>query len=845
MSVSAAEAPVAGKVVPRATARLQFNKDFTFEQACEVVPYLSRLGISHVYASPILAARPGSMHGYDTIDPTRINPELGGVVGLAHLSDALRQHKMGLIVDIVPNHMAAAAENPWWWDVLRQGRASPYATFFDIDWEDPDPELHGRLLLPVLGDKLEACLERNELRLDSEAGAPVLRYFDQRFPIDPATPAGGEALPALLRKQHYQLSHWREAAWRIDWRRFFDINQLVALCMDRAPVFTACHGLILDLVRQRVIDGVRVDHVDGLAAPIAYCRQLRGALERAGNGREPYLAIEKILASGEHLSADWPVDGTTGYDFMEQVAALLHDPRGKIALTRLWRDVSRDAHDFDSVATHARYEILQRLFPKQLERLAAVTRAAAGSEIDPGALRAALAALLAAMRCYRLYGDARGFDRADRQALDLAIGAARQVGARDDALEAVVEAIPHAAVRQRFGQLSATLAAKAVEDTAFYRYHRLISRNEVGGDPGCLAISVEAFHAEAGQRHDRFPSAMLATATHDQKRGEDVRARLAVLSEIADEWADLARRWLAALPPPDPKAGLMILQTVIGAWPLGLAASHRYGLERYHERLAGWLVKALREAKQQTSWDRPDETFEQAAREYLAQLLDADREIVREIEQFVIRIAPAGALNGLSQTLLRLTVPGVPDLYQGTELWDFSLVDPDNRRPVDFRLRMDALRSENQPAAALLPDWRDGRIKQALIARLLAVRKREPRLFSAGSYEPLAASGPRAEHIVCFLRRLEHAALLVVAPRWMAQPLLGATMPGIPASFWEGTTIVLPEALRDRSARNLLNDDAPIGAGALTRLLSPLPLAVLELRRARPLSPGPRYSLPS
>ncbi|HVT53097.1 MAG TPA: malto-oligosyltrehalose synthase [Dongiaceae bacterium] len=805
------------KVVPRATMRLQLNKDFTFDQARAVVPYLAKLGISHVYASPILAARPGSMHSYDTVDPTRINPELGGREGLRRFSEELRRHDMGLIVDIVPNHMAATAENPWWWDVLLHGRSSRYATFFDIDWEDPDPELHGKLLLPVLGDRLDACIARGEIKLDRERGAPILRYFDQRFPIDPATIAGSEALPHLLQRQHYRLSHWREAAWRIDWRRFFDINQLVALCVDREAVFAPCHGLILDLVRAGVIDGVRVDHVDGLAAPIAYCRHLREALRAAGDGRDPYLVVEKILASDERLSADWPVDGTTGYDFMDRVAALLHDPRGEAALTALWQETSGDTRDFDEVAKDARHEILLRLFPKQLDRLMAIARVASGAEIEP----AAMVALLAAMRRYRLYGDARGFDQADTEALAAAIERARQAGVQQDALEAIRGAIPHAAVRQRFGQLSATLAAKAVEDTAFYRYHRLISRNEVGGDPGLLAIPVEDFHADAAHRRERFPAAMLATATHDQKRGEDVRARLAVLSEMAEEWAGQARRWLAALPPPDPKVGLMILQTVIGAWPL-----EQDGMATYQERLSAWLVKALREGKQQTSWERPDEGFERSALDYLAQLLQAAGS---ELGRFADRIAAAGAINGLAQTLLRLTVPGVPDLYQGTEFWDLSLVDPDNRRPVDFEARTNAMQADRS-IDALLPDWRDGRIKQALIAKLLDARRRQPRLFSEGSYEPVAVAGPRAEHIVAFLRRVDDAALLVLAPRWMAQPLLGAKAPSVPAAFWEGTTITLPEGLRGQGGRNLPERRAQKNdVVGVEGLLSPLPIAAIEL----------------
>jgi malto-oligosyltrehalose synthase len=822
-----------GKVVPRATARLQFNREFTFDQAREILPYVAKLGISHVYASPILAARPGSTHGYDTTDPTRINPELGGEEGLARLSEALRRLEMGLIIDIVPNHMAADAANPWWWDVLLNGRASRYGAFFDIDWEDPDPELHGKILLPVLGDRLEACLDRGEIKLTDDRAEPELRYFDQRFPIDPKTlsgetPAGAEALLRLLGSQHYLLSPWREAAWRIDWRRFFDINQLVALSMDREPVFEASHGLVLDLVRQGVIDGVRVDHVDGLAAPLAYCRRLREALRQAGGGREPYLVIEKILASDEELGADWQVDGTTGYDFMEQVSALLHDPRGEAPLDALWQAVSGDARSFDAVAADARNEILMRLFPKQLDRLITLMRVASGADADHGALRTAVIALLAAMRRYRFYGDARGFDASDSQALEAAIATANGAGAPAESLEIVRAALGHAAVRQRFGQLSATLAAKAVEDTAFYRYHRLISRNEVGGDPALLSMPVADFHQKAGGRRDRFPAAMLTTATHDQKRGEDVRARLAVLSEIGDEWSAVVRRWLEMLPPPDPSVGLMILQTVIGAWPLDLRASDEAGRKLFRERLSTWLVKALREAKGRTSWDRPDETFERASLDHLRDLTEGRGGVLPELESFVARVAPAGAVNSLAQTMLRLTQPGVPDLYQGTEFWDFSLVDPDNRRPVDFAARVSGLETEASPAA-LISDWRDGRIKQAIIARLLDSRRRNPGLFAGGSYEPVPVSGPRADHVVAFLRQDGRTALLVLASRWMSAPLLGAATLDVSRAFWEGTTVTLPRGVQHLRARDLLLDRTlEARSPDLSGLLSPLPLAAVE-----------------
>jgi malto-oligosyltrehalose synthase len=794
--------------IPRATARLQLHRDFTFDAAVKIVPYLSKLGISHIYASPILSARPGSTHGYDTIDPTAINPELGGAAGLDRLSEALRRHEMGLIIDIVPNHMAAIAENPWWWDVLRSGSASRYADYFDIDWEDPDPALHGKVLLPCLGDTLEACLARGEITIAGDE----IRYFDQRFPIDPRSDKAAD-LPALLQRQNYCLTFWREAATQINWRRFFDINQLVALRMDRDAVFQDYHRLILDLLKRGVIDGVRVDHVDGLAEPIAYCRKLRDAL-----GPDAYLVVEKILHAGERLSGDWAIHGTSGYDFMDQVSAVLHDPKGEPALTALWQRLSDDPRSFADMAGDARREILDRLFPRQRDRLIAALRAMK-LRADDGALREALTELLAGMRHYRLYGDESGFDPADRQELDSAVNAARPRLDADAAaaLDEICAVLPKAPVRQRFEQLSATLTAKAVEDTAFYRYGRLLSRNEVGSDPGDFALSPDRFHASAAARRAAFPAAMLATATHDTKRGEDHRARLAVLSELADEWQALATGWSQRYPAPESGIGLMIWQTIIGAWP------PKFDRAGFHRRLEEWLVKALREAKQQTAWDNPDEGFERGCRDYLARLLDPERDFLDEAARFVDRIAPIGIRNSLAQTLLRLTMPGVPDLYQGTEFWDFSLVDPDNRRRVDFDPRSRAL-AEDADLPALLKQWRDGRVKQALIARLLRFRARHARLFAEGDYQPLVVSGRQADHLIAFTRRFDGETLIVVVPRLTAQ-LASAT-----GSVWQDTQIETgPAKAQDLLRPGTIETDGSI---AVSTLLDELPLAALFIGAA-------------
>jgi malto-oligosyltrehalose synthase len=759
---STTDAPL--MTTPRATIRLQFHKGFTLDDAAAIVPYLASLGLSHVYASPIFTATPGSMHGYDVIHPNRINPELGGSEALSRLSAALRRNGMGLILDIVPNHMAASAANVWWWDVLKHGCDSRYAEFFDIDWQDPDPALRGKVLLPALGDSLEACLARGELTLDADGAA--VSYFDQPFPIEDASEG---SLPDLLAKQHYVLTHWREAPQRINWRRFFDINQLVALRMDRDAVFDAYHALILELVRDGTADGVRVDHVDGLADPAAYLRRLRAALDDATAGRDaPYLVVEKILDHDEPLNPDWPVAGTTGYDFMDQVGAILHDPAGRKPLTALWEQLSGDTRPFDDLVAAARREILDRLFPKQRRRLAEILRAEGGdavSKLDRRSLEQALTALLVALRRYRLYGDAEGFSAADLAVLHAAQAAAKESVSSEDhtAIDAACAALKSPGAqdaRSRFQQLSATLTAKAVEDTAFYRYSRLLSRNEVGSNPGRLAISVAEFHALARRRQMGFPDAMLATATHDHKRGEDNRMRLAVLSEMSVEWSDFVIRWCARHEWLEPAVQVTIYQSLIGAWPLDLEADDARGMAALGARLQQWLTKALREAKQKTSWHDPNEAFEKECADFLDALLTPGGAFLTEAAQFVTRIAPAGAVKGLAQTLLRLTMPGVPDLYQGTEFWDFSLVDPDNRRPVDFDARARALADESS-FADRLKYWRDGRVKQALIARVLRFRRLHPQLFAVGSYAPLRTSGS----MIAFARRFGDDALIVVVPR--------------------------------------------------------------------------------
>ena len=781
------------------------------------MPYLAGLGISHLYASPLFTARRGSSHGYDVVDYGAINPELGGRAGLERLAETLHRHGMGLLLDIVPNHMAAdAVENPWWRDVLARGRTSPYAKFFDIDWSAPEPWLRGKILLPVLGRPYAEALAAGEIRRERDAagaGGEIV-YFEHRFPLAPGTEAMAASradMHALLEAQHYRLAWWRTAADALNWRRFFDINALVALRAERPEVFAATHGLVLELFAAGLIDGVRVDHVDGLADPGAYCRRLRRAFTLAYPPRRAYIVVEKILAPGEGLPADWPVDGTTGYDFMAEVSGLLHDPAGEEKLTRLWARIVGGETRFAAVERRARAEVTERLFTAELRRAVKALVQAAGSspgarDFPAAAIGRAIAAVASHFPVYRLYPGGQ------TDPLKQALGAAGQTLARADrhwlerlgemlAVPAQAKAGAHSRRAQiRFQLLTSPLAAKAVEDTAFYRYGRLLSRNEVGACPGLFAVTAEEFHAAALARQASFPDAMLATATHDQKRGEDVRARLAVLSEIPTEWAAVAESWmrrnnqrrriLTSGPAPASSDELMLYQMLVGAWPALLDVVDENAVAGFAERLARWQEKALREAKRRSDWAEPDTEYESACRDFLVGML-ADPALREDVAGFAARIGPAGAINGLAQTILRLTVPGVPDLYQGCEFWDESLVDPDNRRPVDFAARREAF-ARASPMPDLLRSWRSGHVKQALILRLLSLRANFPRLFSAGSYEAIDVAGARSRHVLAFLRS-DGATRLIVAVARLSLPLLGsAAEPVIDPAAWEDTELQVP-----------------------------------------------------
>lgn len=895
--------------VPRATARLQFHAGFTFDDARALLPYLQRLGISHVFASPILAARAGSTHGYDVVDHGRVSDEIGGEHGLRRLVAALRSRGMGLIVDVVPNHMAVGTDNRRWMDVLEWGRESPDARFFDIDWDVPDPALRHRLLAPFLAAPYGEVLAGGGIVLRCEHGRLHFAVGAQRFPLAPqlyapllrsagpalamvaaefapvlrgsrtarrrafeaactallreaVVPAVADALSAmlaryaadsadgrtrlhdLLERQHYRLAWWRTAADEINWRRFFDITDLAALRVEDVAVFEAVHATIFRLYAEGLIDGLRIDHVDGLADPRAYCRRLRLRLAALARTRpEPaprtpaYIVVEKILGSDERLPKDWLVDGSSGYSFMNEVGALLHDAGGEAALGALWAGLG--GRPFPDEQRLARRRITEELFSADFNACALALHRIARAEVATrdwtlAAIRRVLAEILVQFPVYRTYADASGRSAADAELMSGVVERARR-GCRPgerplvDLIDRWLGGEPpagqkRAAARRarlraiaRFQQLSAPIAAKAVEDTAFYRHGRLLSRNEVGADPARLAASVDEFHTACAQRRQRYPRALLATATHDHKRGEDLRARLAVLSEVPQRWAQTAQAWSqlnaaqrAAVDDesaPDARDEYMLYQMLVGSWPPELRLDDAAALETYAARLGEWQRKAVREAKRHSGWIEPNQEYEQASAAFLAALLDpaCSGRFLQSLQAFVDSVAAAGAVKSLTQTLLRMTVPGVPDLYQGTDLWDFSLVDPDNRRPVDFVARAAALDCTHADEW-LLRCWRDGMVKQRLIRRTLELRAAHADLFEHGSYQPLTVGGPDAGHFVAFARCHRGQAAVVVAPRLVCTLLEQRESLRLAASALTGLWVELPVAAASARWTSWLKD---------------------------------------
>ena len=815
-------------MIPRATYRLQLNAGFTFSDAEAIVPYLDSLGISHVYTSPITTARSGSTHGYDVVDPTRINPELGGEPAFRSLVTKLRDRDMGMIIDIVPNHMGVVGgENAWWNDVLAKGQVSEYARYFDIDWST-------RLMLPVLGEPLEAALASGSIEASEHHGRYVLvAYGEHHFPIRDedkhvaASSTTPESLRALLDRQHYRLASWRTANDDLNWRRFFAINELVGLRIEDSIVFERTHALYFRLYSEGLIDGVRVDHVDGLTDPACYCRNLRSRLDAitrpaTAPPAPAYIVVEKILARGEQLAADWGVDGTSGYDFMEDVSALLHSEEGDEALGKLWTDLSNRPAKFEFEELQARQDILAWQFDGQLTRcVAAFESLAASTEqvdgVTSGMFRRAIERLLWVWPVYRTYGDGRSAPASDGRVrmlakqrvarfsppgeawiTDMILAWLAGGGAGD--LELAGEAV------RRFQQLSSPIAAKSVEDTAFYRHGKLLSRMDVGFDAQRLSMPIADFHRIAVARSEQFPHAMLATATHDHKRGEDMRARLAVLSELPVSWGECVARWNDQTAVVgngiDPADRYILYQTLYGAWPQGLPADDKDGLSGYATRVVAWQQKALREAKLRSSWEAPDNDYEARCKYVVETLLDPDRspEFLNDLRAFVSSTDAAARANMLVQVALRHTIPGMPDLYQGTEISDFSLVDPDNRRPVNFDLRKQMLGGQDAPGASGCHE------KLSMIALMLDLRRHHAQLFAEGDYQPLEVGGRRAAHVLAFRRTLGRQSLTCIVALRCAKVLTGQTSLIPPASWWADTALRIEgnAALPDASMETLL-----------------------------------------
>ena len=917
---------------PRATMRLQFSTSFPFSAAADLVPDLAAMGISHLYASPILAAREGSTHGYDIVDHNTLNEEFGGRAEFDRLVDALHRYGMGLIIDFVPNHMGVGYnDNAWWLNVLEWGEHSPYAGFFDIDWRSSEQTLRGKVLVPVLGEPYGTILESGQLRLafSREDGGFSVHYYEHRFPVSPrhygpilnevmdtygattdehttaladlsrgfgrlrqgrsaaaqavaiqraselkgalaemvredddlaaaidtvcaawngtvGDPRSFDRLHRLLERQAYRLAYWRLAANEINYRRFFDINDLAAIRMERPAVFEITHQLVFRLIHEGAVQGIRLDHIDGLLDPKQYLARLQdaAAYRLVGRGGPPaehreavldqplYVVVEKILAHHEHLRADWAVSGTTGYDHMAVVNAVLTDPAGEDPLTRTYEDFIGDRRDFERLVIDAKYRTMQETLSSELNVLAnrlsrLAKRHRRTRDLSRLALRTALMDIVAHFPVYRSYADSRGVSDADRRDIEWAAGRARSAARTVDTtaydfVQAVLtgDLLEHypgqfrrrevVDLAMKIQQFTAPVMAKSVEDTAYYRDARFVARNEVGAEPDQFYASVQAFHYANRARLDEHPFAMVTTATHDHKRGEDVRARLAVLSELPALWAE----WIERMaeygsvfvtprdegPAPTLRDQYLLLQTVVGTWPMDLSGPEFPGLDEYRERIQAYAIKAVREAKLETSWTRSDAEYETALRRYVDGLLNPARSstMLRVIGEIVSQLLVPGAVNGLSQKLLTLTVPGVPDLYQGTDGWDLSLVDPDNRRPVDFDLRRRWIsRTAEAPdarARRLLDGWRSGEIKHVVVRAALRLRKEVPDVFAAGDYEPLEIAGERADHLIAYARRGAGTTVVVAVPRCVAPLVADTDVPHVPPERWGDTRILLPDS---------------------------------------------------
>jgi (1->4)-alpha-D-glucan 1-alpha-D-glucosylmutase len=958
--------------IPRATYRLQLNRDFTFNQAREIVPYLSAIGISHCYISPCLKARPGSMHGYDIVDHNALNPEIGTPEEFDQFVNSLQEHGMGLILDIVPNHMGVmGSDNAWWLDVLENGEASAFASFFDIDWNPPKEELQGKILVPVLHDHYGTVLESGDLKLvfRPEQGEFDICYKIHRFPVNPreyprilqsaanklaarvpqdstellelqslntafghlparqeanhdqiiernrdkeihkrrlaelctrspqvtssiqdavaalngnpSDPSSFNALHELIKAQAYRLANWRVASDDINYRRFFDTNDLAALRMENENVFEATHRLILKFVAEGKVDGLRVDHPDGLYDPARYFerldRAMADALNQSASDRSDlgYLVIEKILTGKERLRSEWPVCGTTGYDFANLVNGLFVDTAAESRVERVYHAFVGHEVDYEDIAYRSRRLIIRVALASELSVLAyQLTRIALTKrhtcDFTMNNLRDALTEVVANFPVYRTYVNSSDVSEDDVRYIRTAISAAKRRSPAGDTsvfdfisqvlLTSIAEGHDAGyrravtAFAMKFQQFTSPVMAKGLEDTAFYRYNRLVSLNDVGGDLLRFGITTDEFHLANQERHREWPHTMLATSTHDSKRSEDVRARINLLSEMSLPWKLHVRDWkrfnrihaseVDGTPAPSPNDEYALYQTLIGAWPLH-PLTNSEDLKKFRERIVNYLLKAVREAKQNTSWINQNAEYEKGITAFVNAILTPGPEnrFLNDFVPFQKRIARLGLWNSVSQTLLKLTSPGVPDIYQGNEVWDFSLVDPDNRRPVDYEHRrevLEALRKlgsspDESPLHAMLETPEDGRLKLYVTWKTLCARKQWPDVFREGEYVPVEVQGEKADHVVALLRAHEGTTVLVVAPRLVFSLLGESDRPPAGPDVWGDTKIVLPSRPGHANCRNIFTGtvlDLPLSAGSLipvSEILKNFPVALCAI----------------
>lgn len=859
--------------IPLATYRLQLTADFGFDAAAAIVPYLKSLGITHLYASPFMKARHGSTHGYDIVDHTHLNPELGGEEGFERLSEALKAHDLGLILDFVPNHVGVHfADNPWWLDVLEWGPASPHAVSFDIDWDILPFRSRPGVLLPILGSSYGQSLEKGDIKLryDPDHGSLSAWYFEHRLPIAPERygeilrhavkeaaaedgtagkriielasryeglrhpnrkeaprfkaelksiagsteiiargldayragadrPAQTLALHHLLERQHYRLAHWRLASSDINYRRFFDVNSLAGLRVEDPGTFEAIHRMVRKLIAEDKLQGLRLDHIDGLRDPAQYFQRLRRSLLKAqGAEAKPfYIVVEKILGPHEKLPPFSGVHGTTGYEWLNAITQVLIDGKGLEPLDQAWRQISNSPPSVAPVLKEAKRRVLQTLLTSEFTVLTRLLARIAGGhystrDYSADSLRQALELYILHFPVYRTYLVPSGPTARDRGLISETIEKARSdwFAADEGIFEFLRDTLTmdlirpgratHSAPRvRRFAlklqQFTGPVMAKSLEDTAFYRYHRLLALNEVGGEPSAGALSIEDFHNAMIGRAREWPHGMTTTSTHDTKRGEDARARLIALTEIPGEWTSAVARWKVLNAPhlvaegemraPSAAFEYMLYQALLGAWPLGRRD------DSFRERIQAYALKAAREGKQETSWLNPHEAYEAGLRTFIDRILDPDAsaEFVETMERLAQRVALLGALNSLSQVTLKATMPGVPDFYQGTEFWDLSLVDPDNRRPVNFSERAKLLTSLEAPEwGNLAQGWYNGHIKLAWTRHLLKLRAELAHVFTNGDYEPLQVGGTHQDHIIAFARRRSRDAAIVAVAKSFA-----------------------------------------------------------------------------